>query len=110
MTHPHILQKSLVEITAAAKESIENLYSGAEPSNADDVFRRYHTALGILMLWTDISFDMGTTPVVNMAYDDSLSGKENSRVRTMIDRVYASPSKDKSYFVAEAYKECKKFK
>jgi hypothetical protein len=43
-------------------------------------------------------------------HDDSLSRKENSKVRAMIDRVYASPSKNKSYFVAEAYKECKKFK
>ena len=43
-------------------------------------------------------------------HDDSLSRKENSKVRAMIDRIYASPAKDKSYFVAEAYKECKKFK
>lgn len=42
-------------------------------------------------------------------HDDSLSRQENSEVRAMIDRVYASPSKNKSYFVAEAYKECKKF-
>lgn len=43
-------------------------------------------------------------------HDDSLSSKENSKVGAMIDRVYASPSKDKSYFVAEVYKECKKLK
>lgn len=43
-------------------------------------------------------------------HDDSLSRKENSKVRAMIDRIYASPAKDKSYFVAEAHKECKKFK
>lgn len=43
-------------------------------------------------------------------HDNSISKKENNKVRAMIDRVYASPLKNKSYFVAEAYKECKQFK
>lgn len=43
-------------------------------------------------------------------HDDSLSPEENRKVRAMIDRIYASPSKDKSYFVAQAYRDCKTFK
>lgn len=43
-------------------------------------------------------------------HDNSLSRKENSKVCAMIDRVYASPSKNTSYFVAEANEECKKSK
>lgn len=38
--------------------------------------------------------------------DDTLTRKENNKVRAMIDRIYASPLKDKSYFVAQARKEC----
>lgn len=67
MPHPHILQKSLVDITATAKASIENVYAGAQPADADDVWIRYHTARGILILWSDIAFDMGATPLINVA-------------------------------------------
>lgn len=67
MPHPHILQKSLVEITATAKASIENVYAGAHPADADNVWIRYHIARGILILWSDIAFDMGATPLINIA-------------------------------------------
>jgi len=38
--------------------------------------------------------------------DSTLTRKENYKVRAMIDRIYASQSKSKSYFVAQARKEC----
>ncbi|MCU6502256.1 hypothetical protein LPN04_31125 [Rugamonas sp. A1-17] len=72
MPHPHILQKSLVDITATAKASIENVYAGAKPADADDVCIRYHTARGILILWSDIAFDMGATPLINVAANGEL--------------------------------------
>lgn len=67
MPHPHILQKSLVDITATAKASIENVYASVHPANADNVWMRYHMARGILILWSDITFDMGATPLINVA-------------------------------------------
>lgn len=77
MTHPHILQKSLVDITATAKASIDNVYAGAPPADADDVWIRYHMARGILILWSDIAFDMGAAPLINVAAHSELESLLN---------------------------------
>lgn len=78
MAHPHLLQKSMVEITAAVRAAIESLYGGAQPTDADDVWQRYHTAKGMLMAWSEICFDMGATALVNVAAQDELETLVNN--------------------------------
>lgn len=72
MPNPHILQKTLVDITKSAKFSLENLYAGAKPSDADDVWIRYHTGRGILALWGEIALDMGVAEVINVQAQNEL--------------------------------------
>lgn len=72
MPNPHILHKSMVEITAAVRTAIESLYGGAQPKDVEDVWLRYHTAQGMLMAWSEICGDMRATPQLRVAAQDEL--------------------------------------
>lgn len=69
----HIVQKTVTEITTAVRTAIENLYGGAQPKDPEDVWLRYHTACGMLMAWSEICVDMGSTQQTNVAAKDELA-------------------------------------
>lgn len=72
MTHPHILQKSMADITAVTRKLLENLYKGSPSKDADDVWIRSYKAHGMIMLWSELCSDMGVSHLINVAEQDEL--------------------------------------
>ncbi|MYM26762.1 hypothetical protein GTP58_00325 [Duganella sp. CY15W] len=65
MLHPHILQKNMVEITNTTRELLTGLFS-EEAEDEEDVETRFRQGRGMLMLWSELCFDMGATQLINI--------------------------------------------
>lgn len=63
----------------------------------------------VLMVETAVQHrDTGISKAKAQSYlhEDTLSSKENSKVRDIVSRIYAQPAKGREYFAALARKQC----
>lgn len=66
MPHPHILEKSLVQITDTARSVLERLYN--RPSiSAEEMESKFAHARDVMDLWSELSFDMGASEHISVA-------------------------------------------
>jgi hypothetical protein len=72
MPHPHILQKTMGEITATTRTTISGLYGNSMASSPEEVQRKSVLAQGMVMLWSEICFDMGVSQHLNLAAQEDL--------------------------------------
>ena len=72
MPHPHILTKTLRQITDTTRTVLERLY--AQPSrsieNADAAF---YKASGVMELWAELTFDMDVSEHINSNVQNELN-------------------------------------
>lgn len=72
MPHPHILHKTMGQITATTQTSIKGLYHDSLAMSPLEVELKLALAKGMLMLWSDLCFDMGVSQHLNAASQNEL--------------------------------------
>lgn len=72
MPHPHILAKTMSEITTTTGTAIRGLYGNSLASSPEQVIRKYTLAQGMVMLWSEICFDMGVSQHLSLAAQNEL--------------------------------------
>lgn len=64
MAHPHILNKTLTQITDTTRFVLKRLY--AQPSRSmEDADAAFDRARGVMELWAEMTFDMGVSEHIN---------------------------------------------
>lgn len=71
MSHPHILDKTFVQITDTTRAVLERIYS--RPSLSVEVaWAAFDRARGVMDLWAELTFDMGASQLITEAAQNDL--------------------------------------
>lgn len=67
--------KTFAQITETVRGAIHRLYTTSEPKDAAHVAQHHAMALGMIIVWADLSFDMSGDPVARMQVQNELEAE-----------------------------------